>query len=108
MSQDQPSLLEILKVVREYLDEIKDVVPEKDRYHALCCSYLLAVAEREVASGTLAESRDVREREIAELATRLRAGRCDDDWDRTFSLVMQQVIDKVKVSKPDHLDPLHR
>jgi len=111
MDQDQPSLIEILRVVREFIDDSKDALPEKDRYHALCCSYLLALAEREVAAGALPGARaseaattDARR----ELAVRVRAGECDADWDRTFERVLHDVIEKVRISKPEHLDAMHR
>jgi Domain of unknown function (DUF6285) len=118
--QDQPGIAEILRVVREYLDKIVERVPIEDRYHAMCCQYLMTVAEREIA----AESRDSDDFKarldaflgqtmpvsdaIRELANRIRTGQCDSTWDDTFSLVLDQVISKVRVSKPEHLDPMHR
>jgi hypothetical protein len=116
---DQPALPDLLRVVREYLEHVQDQVPDRERYHALCCAYLLAVAEREVTQGrALADASAAR---IAgylgmppgggasrALADALRAGRLDEDWDGAFALVLAQVVDKVRISRPDYLDPMHR
>jgi hypothetical protein len=117
--QDQPALSDILRVVREYIEGIIERVPDEDRYHAMCCVYLMSVAERELIAqepDTELNARlhsllgDASPKPIAihELATRIRAGRCDAAWDETFALVLDQVINKVRVSKPDHLHPMHR
>ena len=120
MSQDLPDLPELLRTVREYLDDITDKVPDKDRYHAMCSSYLLAVAERELKVG-VDFNRD-EERRLADflgrpvvlpagyaaLGREIRAGSHDADWDTVFALVLAHVINKVNVSKPEHLDAMHR
>ncbi|MGD9601334.1 MAG: DUF6285 domain-containing protein [Gammaproteobacteria bacterium] len=120
MSQDLPTLSDILRTVRDFIDEMKDTVPDKDRYHALCCLHLLGIAEREIADGARLDAaasgdlaaflgRDLSPREAARvLADGLRNGRFDDRWDAVLPLVLRAVVDKVRVVKPDHLHPMHR
>ncbi len=120
MSHDLPLLPDILRVVREYLDSIKDAVPEKDRYHAICCSHLLSIAEREVTQepGFAVEAATALNRFLGktlsleeatlEFAHGLRAGAFDEQWENVSGLVLQSVIDKVMITKPDQLHPMHR
>ncbi len=120
MSQDLPQLTELVRTVREFVDDITDRVPDKDRYHAMCASYLLAVAERELGAGAALNAAE-EERLAAfcgkpvilpeaynELAQAIRVGRHDANWDETFALVFAHVSNKVRVSKPEHLDAMHR
>lgn len=117
---DQPALPDLLGVVREYLERIQGQVPDHERYHALCCAYLLAIAERELTQGrALAAASAARiggylglppqagavNRALAEA---LRSGRLDADWEGAFAQVLAQVIDKVRISKPEHLHAMHR
>ncbi len=120
MSQDQPSLPDILRVVRDFIEQIKEDVPDKDRYHAMCCSYLLSVAEREISDDArLADKKNdvlctflgrpmVPLAATRALAAGLREGRFDEQWDKVTELVLHHVIDKVMVSKPEHLNAIHR
>lgn len=120
MSQDQPSLREIIRTTAEFVDGIVDQVDDAERYNALCVSHLLRVADRELTMDEQQERRQLGSLEtfmgekgpIGELYGKLcrgiRAGRYDERWDETLELVMQHVIDRVKVSKPEHLDPSHR
>ncbi len=120
MSHDLPSLPDILRVVRDYLDSIKDAVPEQDRYHAICCSHLLSIAEREVTQGAGFDTEEAAalngflgktlrlEEATLELTQGLRTGALDTQWEAVSALVLQSVIDKVMITKPDHLHPMHR
>jgi hypothetical protein len=120
MLQDQPDIPEILRSVREFITEISDGLDDQQRYHALCANYLLTIVEREVALGRgMDEAAEARLQAflgatvpLPELSARLcaaiRSGECDTRWDETVALVMDQVIAKVRVTKPDHLDPMHR
>ncbi|MBM4228270.1 MAG: hypothetical protein FJ164_11060 [Gammaproteobacteria bacterium] len=120
MSQNLPDLPDILREVRAFIEAVTPRVEEKDRYHAMCCSYLLAVAERELTRGEAAE-REMQQARAAlaevsgmplasdgELAARLREGRLDAHWDAALESVLRQVVARVRVSKPTHLDPLHQ
>ena len=120
MQQDLPNLPDLLRTVRDFIDAITPVVPEKDRYHAMCCSYLLAVAEREVTGGAAASQRMATALEglashtgIAldspeSLSARLREGALDAHWDAAFEAVLALVLARVRVSKPGHLHPVHQ
>lgn len=113
MHRDAPELPEILRTAREFIDEITDRLSGQDRYHALCTSYLLAVAERELADGPAI---DQAERaafsewagDTATLAAQIRSGALDAQWDRLFPQLLTHVINKVRISKPEHLHPMHR
>jgi hypothetical protein len=120
MILDRPTLPELLRTVREFIDSVTTSVPDKDRYHALCASYLLAVAEREVSTPAALDEaeRQALERFMGEtgsltdlydrFAIQLRDGRYDDRWDAALELILAQVIQKIRVSKPEYLHPMHR
>lgn len=120
MSQDNPSIPELLRTVREFIDEVAPKLEGQDRYHALCTSYLVSIVERELALG---EAIDRDERAAlaaftgrdeplpagyAALAREIRAGSHDARWDALAALLFEHVVNKVRVSKPDHLHPMHR
>lgn len=113
MNRDQPGIAEILLTVQEFIDEITDQLQGQDRYHALCASYLLAVAQREVALGPIVDAEEAAALsdlpdDAALFAQRLRSGELDDQWEALAPRVLQHVINKVRISRPDHLDPMHR
>lgn len=120
MSQDLPDLPDILRTVREYLEGIADAVPDRERYHALCCIHLLSIAEREVTAPAAIEAAELKsisaflgesveaEHALSTLAHRIRSGHTDARWEAAFDLVMQQVVNKVSVTKPEHLALVHR
>jgi len=120
MSQDNPSIPELLRTVREFIDEVTPKLAGQDRYHGLCASYLVSIVERELALG---EAMDRDEQAAlraftgrseplaagyAELAREIRAGVHDARWDELAALLCAHVVNKVRVSKPDHLHPMHR
>lgn len=119
MSQDNPAFAELLRTVREFIDDITPKLEGQDRYHGLCASYLLSITERE---GALGEAIDREEAAAlaafngtraplpeawAALAGDIRRGQCDERWDELMTLVTRHVVNKVRVSKPDHLHPMH-
>ncbi|MBI4694719.1 MAG: hypothetical protein HY749_11935 [Gammaproteobacteria bacterium] len=120
MLQDRPDVPEILKSVREFITGVLDKLDDQERYHALCANYLLNIVEREFAiGGAIDDAAAAKLRAflgvdapLPELSKRLcaaiRSGECDQRWDEAVALVMDQVVGKVKVTKPDHLDPMHR
>jgi len=120
MSQDLPDLPELLRTVREFIDEVTPQLDGRDRYHGLCASYLLTIAERELALGAdidaeeranLAEFIGM-EAELghgyATLARAIRNGSLDERWDQLMTLLTRHVVNKVRVTRPDHLHPMHR
>lgn len=120
MRQDLPDLPDLLRTVRDFIDAMTPVVPDKDRYHAMCCSYLLAVAEREVTGGArasqhmalaleaLGQNAGMSLDSTETLATRLREGALDAHWDAALEAVLTLVLARVRVSKPGHLHPMHQ
>jgi hypothetical protein len=120
MGQDQPDIPEIIKTVKEFIDDMLDKVDKAERYNALCASHLLGVAQRELELGT--QQCEEQRRRLANftgehgsldtliemLCKGIRAGRYDDRWNEAFDLILQDLIDRVKVSRPDYLDDVHR
>jgi len=119
MSQDNPSIPELLRTVREFIDEVTPKLEGQDRYHALCTSYLVSIVERELASGAAIDRAEQvaladftgRDEPLptgyAALAREIRAGHHDARWDALAALLFEHVTNKVRVSKPDHLHPMH-
>lgn len=120
MSQDRPVAIELLRTVREFVDSVRGKLAGEDQYHAIVASYLLSIVEREL---TLAPGFDRQEhRDLARFTTDasaplselietlcegIRAGRYDDRFDELLALVLEQTANKVRVVRPDHLDPSH-
>lgn len=120
MSQDRPSVPEILRTVAEFLDGLRGSLEGEAQYHALVSSYVLRIVERELA---LAPDLDAEERrdlsrllgEVSSLDAGLRAmcagirsGRFDGDWARIADLVLAATVRKVRVVRDEHLAPEHR
>ncbi|MCC6709101.1 MAG: hypothetical protein IT492_16205 [Gammaproteobacteria bacterium] len=119
MSQDAPSLDELLLTVRQFVDEIAPQLAGRDRYHALCASFLVEIARREIAGG----GDDSEERAmlghylgptepgangLAALAQAIRGGRLDDRFDELLKDLTDHVVRQVRVTRPDVLDAMHR
>lgn len=117
MHRDAPDLPEILRTVREFIDEVTDHLAGQGRYHALCANYLLGIVERELALGGAI---DAAERaafaqlpgelpaDTAALSARIRSGALDAQWDPLFPIMLNHVINKVRISRPEHLHEMHR
>lgn len=120
MSQDRPSINDILLTVQKFLDETGPTMSGEAKYHAQVSSYLLGICERELRlagdydrkeAAQLSEflgSKKPLSEMTGELCKNVRAGKYDGDWDRVLNMVLEQTIDKVKVVKPRHLAPMHR
>ena len=113
MNRDQPGMEEILVTVREFIDEITDRLEGIDRYHAMCASYLLSVAQREVTQGAVVDAGDAAAldglpQDAGEFAARLRQGEFDAQWEALLPRMLEHVINKVRISKPEHLHPMHQ
>jgi hypothetical protein len=115
MAQYQPDLNDLLHTVRAFLEDVGPRLGEGDRYQARVAAFLVGVAERELAGGEAAD-RAFEARlgallgfpgDIANLTGRLceaiRSGELDGRWDETVALVLGDVVDKVKIVRPDHL-----
>ena len=120
MSQDRPSINDILLTVQKFLDDTGPKLQGEAKYHAQVSSYLLGICERE-----LRLAGDFNRKEAAQLTEflgsgvaldemtgalckNIRAGKYDNNWDQVLNMVLEQTIDKVRVVKPGHLAPMHR
>jgi hypothetical protein len=120
MSQDRPSINDILLTVQKFLDDTGPKLQGEAKYHAQVSSYLLGICERELrlagdfdrkeaASLSAFLSTEAPLRAMTEtLCANIRAGTYDDKWDEVLNLVLAETIDKLKVVKPGHLAPMHR
>jgi hypothetical protein len=120
MSQDRPSINDILLTVQKFLDDTGPKLQGEAKYHAQVSSYLLGICERELRlagdfdrkeAAALSEflgSGAPLDAMTGALCEGIRAGKYDGDWDRVLNMVLEQTIDKVKVVKPGHLAPMHR
>ena len=120
MSQDRPSINDILLTVQKFLDDTGPTLSGEAKYHAQVSSYLLGICERELRlagdydrkeAAQLSEFLGARKpltEMTGALCENIRAGKYDGSWDETLALILEQTIDKVKVVKPRHLDPMHR
>jgi hypothetical protein len=120
MSQDRPSINDILLTVKKFLDDVGPKLEGEAKYHAQVSSYLLGICDREISlsagydaaeqarlSEFLGEDRPL-DSLTETLCAGIRAGKFDDRWDEMLDLVLAQTIDKVKIVKPGHLAPMHR
>jgi hypothetical protein len=115
MAQYQPDLSDLLHTVRAFLEDVGPRLGEGDRYQALVAAFLVGVAERELASAEGAD-REFEARlagflgvpgDVASLTGSLceaiRSGKLDGRWDEAVALVLGDVVEKVKIVRPDHL-----
>lgn len=120
LTQDRPDIPEILKTVTEFINGVAGRSSGSERYNALCAVFLLKVVERELAAGTVAAQRQMREltrltgeepsmtEPYAAFCASARAGKLDAQWDDVMAFALRQVIDKVRITNPDYLEPTHR
>src|SRR5258707_10520802 len=120
MSQDRPSINDILLTVQKFLDDTGPKLQGEAKYHAQVSSYLLGICERELrlagdfdrkeaaALSAFLSSEAPLPAMTETLCANIRAGKYDDKWDEVLNLVLTETIDKVKVVKPGHLAPMHR
>ena len=119
MSRDRPDVVEIIKTVDEFMAQIVDRLDSQGRYDALCARYLLGIAERELKQGDRMDAVELQRIEsflgeagslnelTCKLAASIRAGDFDTRWDEVSGLVLDHVIHKVAVSRPEQLDDSH-
>jgi hypothetical protein len=120
MSQDRPSINDILLTVQKFLDDTGPKLEGEAKYHAQVSSYLLGICERELRLADDFDRKEAAQLSVflgsnapldtmtAEFCANIRAGKYDKNWDQTLNLILEQTIDKVKVVKPRHLAPMHR
>jgi hypothetical protein len=120
VSQDRPVASELLRTVREFVDSIRPKLAGEDQYHAIVASYLIGIVEREMEMAPGFDRREHRELAgftgsvaplpelLPTLCEGIRAGRYDDRFEELLALVLEQTANKVRIVRPDHLDPGHR
>ena len=120
LTQDGPDIPEILKTVTEFINGVADRGSGSERYNALCAVFLLKVVERELAAGSVAAQSQMHElarltgetpsvtEPYAAFCASARAGELDAQWDDVMTFALRQVIDKVRITNPDYLEPMHR
>lgn len=120
MSQDDPNIQEILTTVREFAEGVAARTQGAERYDALCAAFLMGVVLRELQLG---EAQDSGQRArlqallgcggdlkplYREFSARVRRGDFDRNWQQAFDFAFEQVLDKVRVTNPNHLEVEHR
>jgi hypothetical protein len=120
VSQDPPSLDQLLVTVREFVDEMAPQLAGRDRYHALCASFLLEIVRREVAHGgaEVDEERAMLGRYLASpeggvqglaaLAKAIRGGGLDERYDELLEDLTRHVVGQVRITRPEVLHAMHR
>ncbi|MFM8555708.1 MAG: DUF6285 domain-containing protein [Betaproteobacteria bacterium] len=92
----------------------------RSRFNALSSAYVLAICERELQRGEIADTAE-RERWSrligyetdlsglrAHLCRSIRAGLLDERWEEVLQALIDTAIDEVRIVKPDHLALEHR
>ena len=106
MSQDRPSINEILLTVKQFLDDLGPKLERESKCHVRVSSYLLGICEGELRlavgfnadkqghlsafSGADGSVDDL----TAKLCANIRAGTYGERWDEVLDLVLGQTIDK--------------
>ena len=120
MSQDNPSIEEILTTVKEFAQGVAQRSTGAERYDALCAAFLMGVVQRELDIGERQDDEQLNQLQdmlgmsddLTELYSKfsinVRKGSYDKDWQSAFDFAFKQVVDKVKVTNPDHLEEEHR
>ncbi len=108
---DVPTSEQLIESVREWLE--RDVMPGTTgrlQFHARVAVNVLAMVERELASGAMhAAAHQARLDELGcaddfELAARIRSGEFDDLLPHVRELVWASVRDKLSVANPKYLE----
>lgn len=97
-----PATADMLAAVAEFLEEIGPRLDAGDRYHALVCRHLLAMAGRELDSPPLEDWDE------AALAAAIRAGAHDPAEGELLEKLLDRTVARVRLTKPDHLAARHR
>ena len=120
MSQDKPDIKEILVTVKQLLENIAKQAKGGERYDALCGAFLIGVVDRELDFGERQDENQStelqqllgREGTLSDLyqqfCQQVRGGELDEQWPAAFDFAFKQVIDKVAVTNPEYLAPMHR
>jgi hypothetical protein len=125
MSQDRPSIDDLLGTVGEFLVRLAPGLEPESRFQVQVAAHLIGICQRELALGArfdaeersrygafLGESGAAAADTLAELTRALcagiRSGRFDERWQELIELVLGQVARKVEIVRPSQLEPMHR
>ena len=115
-----PSLPELLRAVRVFLDQAADELKGHSRFLAKSSVYVLGICERELRDG-VGYAREEQERFARFLATpgtpselrtqlgrQIRSGEHDSRWDALIDELLAATVNEVRVVKANHLSAEHR
>jgi hypothetical protein len=107
----RPTAAELVEAVREYLEGVMDRGAGGAAFEARVARNALAIVEREDRLGpTLAAAHAERVRALgfrddAGLATAIRAGHLDADWETVAGVLAASARDQLLVAHPSYLPP---
>ncbi len=117
MAHDLPDLPELIRTSRDFIERVTPKLEGEDRYHALCSTFLLEIALRELTGwAPQVSDDDERLRALlgdpqrpldcltADLSAAIRSGDYDDRMPELLSALIAHVESKVRVTKPAFLD----
>lgn len=117
MAHDLPDLSELIRTSRDFIERVTPKLEGEDRYHALCSTFLLEIALRELTEwAPQASADDERLRALlddpqrplarltADLSAAIRSGAYDDRLPELLPALIAHVESKVRVTKPAFLD----
>jgi len=98
---DQPDCFELIRTVNDFLESIEGKLHGSDKYGLQCAKHVLSIISREIEGepdGSLQTAED-----IEKLCLGIREGKYDDNWPETLRHILDHVVEKVKISHPNHL-----
>lgn len=109
---DAPSMRELVQAVREFLEaDVLPAVEGRVRFHARVAINVLGMVERELELGHT-QAREHFGRLVrlgygddAALASAIRAGGFDDDYELLKTSLLEAVEAKLQVANPGYLEP---
>jgi aminoglycoside phosphotransferase (APT) family kinase protein len=107
----RPTAAELVEAVREYLHGLMERSADGARFEARVARNALGMAERELRLGpavTAAHAARLSELGFADdvaLATALRSGALDDDWESVAPMLAASARDQLLVANPTYLPP---
>jgi hypothetical protein len=108
--QGRPTAVELVEAVREYLrGDVLEATDGRVQFHARVAANTLAVVERELEQGPVAEAAhaarlaDLGFSDESALAEAIRRGSVDDRTDDIEATVWAAVTSKLAIANPDHL-----
>ena len=112
---DQPDSFELLQTVSDFLTSIEGKLQGSDKYNLQCAKHVLTIMQREIKqdqtdfpdeNGGLNHFYKLLSKQngdVKKLCSDIREGQYDYNWTDTLEAVLNHVIEKVKISDPNHL-----